>query len=208
MSRRLALSAFLLAVAVAAGVLFANRAVSDEPPGGMTPEMEEMMKQWEKIKAPGPQHELLKSLQGTWVGTGSWTEMGMTSSFTEEATSKLVFGGRFVQTESTMTTEAPPPIGKMTMTSLMLTGFDNVKQKYTMAMAGDWSTSIGTAEGTYDAATKTLTMTGIEVMAPGKERKFRMVQKFTSADTWTFEMYFTGPDGKEAKAGEATYKRK
>lgn len=151
---------------------------------------------------------MLKGMEGKWLGTGSWTEMGMTSKFTEEATAKLVFGGRFLQTEAKMTTEASPQMPAMSMSSMMLLGFDNARQKYALAMVGDWSTSIGTAEGTYDAATKKLTMRGVEVMGPGKERKYRMVQGFTSADEWTFEMYFTQPDGKETKAGEAVYKRK
>lgn len=208
MSRRLASSATLLAAAIAAGAFLAGSAVSDEPPPGSPQGMEEMMKQWEKMKTPGPQHVLLKGLEGTWIGKGTWTESGMTSKFTEEMTSKLVFGGRFLQSDAKMTTEATPQMPAMSMTSLMFVGFDNATQKYVHAMLGDWSTSIGSSEGTYDAATKTFAMTGVEVMGPGKERKYRMVQKLVSADEWFFEMYFVQPDGKEAKAGEAVYKRK
>jgi hypothetical protein len=205
MSTRFLTMTFCAAV-LAAGAFFAGRAVSDEPPKGLPPEMEEMMKQWEKMKKPGPPHELLKAMEGTWVGTGSWTESGMSSKFKEEVTSKLIFGGRFLQSESKLTTEAAPPIPSMTMSSLMFFGYDNAKEKYQLAMLGDMSTALGSAEGSYDAATKTLTMTGTEVMAPGKERKFRMVQKFPSATEWIFEFYFT-QDGKESKAGEGVYKR-
>ena len=206
MSRRVLSLAVLFALV--GGAFVAGRAVSDEPQPSMPKDMEEMMKEWERLKTPGPQHELLKGLQGTWVGTGQWTEMGMTAKFTEEATSKLVYGGRFVQTESKMTTEPMGGMPAMSMTSTMYLGYDNAREKYTMCMVGDWSTSIGSAEGTYDAGTKTLTMTGTEVMGKDKQRQFRMVQKLTSADSWTFEMYFTGTDGKESKAGEAVYKRK
>jgi hypothetical protein len=206
-SRRLTLSATLVA-AIAAGSFLAGRAASEEPPAGAPGNMEEMMKLWEKMKTPGPQHDVLKGLAGNWVGTGTWTEMGVTSKFTEEVTSELVYGGRFIKAETKMTTEASEQMPAMSMTGTMYVGYDNTKQKYVHNMIGDWSTAIGTAEGTFDAATKTMTMTGTEVLAPGMERKFRMVQKFVSADEWTFEMYFTQPGGKEAKAGDAVYKRK
>lgn len=128
----------------------------------------------------------------------------------EEMSSKVVFGGRFLQSEtkSTMTVEGDDKAPPFKMTGLMFLGFDNAKQKYTFSMLGDWSTAIGTAEGTYDAATKTLTMTGTETLGPNKERKFRYVQKFVSKDEFSAEMYFTPAGGKETKGGEATYKRK
>jgi hypothetical protein len=208
MSRRLALISVPLAAALVVGSFLAGRVVSDEPPAGVPSDPKEMMKLWEKMKSPGPQHELLKGLVGSWVGTGHWTDAGMTSKFTEEATSKLVFGDRFLQTDSKMTTEASEQFPAMSMTSTMLLGFDNAKQRYAMVMAGDWSTSIGSSEGTYDAATKSLTLSGTEVLGPGMERKYRSVMKLSSPDEWSFEMYFTQPDGKEAKVGEAVYKRK
>jgi hypothetical protein len=207
MPRRLASLASLLAVAAAALVYLARPATSDEPPADKA-KFGEMMKEWAKMKTPGPQHELLKSLEGTWVGNGTWTEMGMSSKYTEDVTSKVVFDGRFLQSEAKMTSEAAGEMPAMTMTSLMFLGYDNAKQKYVHSMLGDFSTAIGSAEGTYDAATKTFTMTGAEQMGAGKERKFRVVQKIVSKDEWTFEMYFTQPDGKETKNGEAVYKRK
>jgi hypothetical protein len=208
MSRRFATIGSLCAVALVVGAFLAGRASSEEPPAGMPPEMAEMMKEWTKMKTPGPQHELLKTFAGTFTGTGQWTEQGMTSKFTEQTVGKMIYGGRFLQIESSMTTEASPPMPPMSMTSTMFLGFDNAKQKYVHAMLGDWSTSIGASEGTYDEATKTFTMTGVEVMSPEKSRKYRMVQKVVSNDEWKFEMYFEQPDGSEAKAGEAVYKRK
>jgi hypothetical protein len=202
---RLALSAACCA-ALAAAAFFAGRAVSDEPPAA-PPNMEELMKEMERLKTPGPQHQLLQGMCGAWLGKGTWTEQGMSSSFTEEFTAKMVFGGRFLAVESKMTTEASDQMPSMTMSSQMFVGYDNAKQKYVQAMLGDWSTSLGTSEGVFDAASKTLTMSGVEVLGPGKERTYRMVQTFTSADAWRFEMYFTQPDGKEAKVGEAVYTR-
>jgi hypothetical protein len=151
---------------------------------------------------------VLKTFEGTWVGTGTWTEKGMTSKYTENAVGVMVFGGRFLRVGSRMTTEASGQMPSMSMESVMFVGYDNAKQKYVQAMIGDWSTSVGSSEGSYDAATKTFTMSGVEVMGEGKERKFRMQQHIVSNNEWTLEMYFTQPDGKEAKAGEAIYRRR
>ena len=43
MSRRIALSVTVLTAAITAGAFYAGRAVSDEPPAGAPPGMEEMM---------------------------------------------------------------------------------------------------------------------------------------------------------------------
>ena len=207
MARRIVSALAVMAATFAGGGFLAGRAASEEPPPGMTPEMAEKMKEWEMLKTPGPAHEVLKGLAGNWLGTGKWTEGGMTMDFKEEASAKLLYGGRFVQTESRMTTEMPgmPPF---TMNSLSYLGYDNAKQKYVHHMLGDMSTAIGTAEGTYDTATKTFSMEGVEDMGGGKQRKFRVIQKIVSADEFLFEIYFTPPGGTESKAGEATYKRK
>ena len=143
---------------------------------------------------------------GSWLGTGTWTEGGKTAKFTETFSAKMVFGGRFLQMESTMNSDAAPPNPAMTMSSIGFVGYDNAKQKYVNSMVGDWSTSIGTSEGSYDAATKTFTMTGVHSMG-GQERPFKTRFRVDSNDQWTFEMFMT-VDGKETKAGEAVYKRK
>jgi hypothetical protein len=132
----------------------------------------------------------------------------MSNKFREDYKARMVFGGRFLQMNTTMTTDAAAGMPPMTMSSLGYVGYDNARQKYVHSMIGDWSTSIGSSEGTFDEATKTFTMHGTEVMGPDMERKFRMVHRIVSPDEWVFEMYFTGPDGQETKAGEATYRRK
>jgi hypothetical protein len=131
----------------------------------------------------------------------------MKMKFEEEVTSKLIYDGRFLQGDSkmTITSDAFPPA---TMASVSYIGYDNAKQKYVLAMVGDMSTAIGSAEGAWDAGTKTLTMTGKEIQSPGKERRFRMTQKFVSKDEFAFEMFFTSPGSPEAKVGEGVYERK
>jgi hypothetical protein len=205
MSRRRTVSVALVAAALAAGAFAAGRAFSEDPPAGgpMPPEVVEMLKEMEKLKATGPQHAELKLFTGEWTGKGTWTEQGMTAPFTEDLVGKMVYGDRFLHVDSVMTS----PMGKMAST--MYIGFDNAKQKYVQTMLGDWSTQIGASEGTYDAATKTFTMDGVETLASGKTRKYRMQQKVVSNDEWTLEMWFEPRGGGEMqKAGTATYTRK
>jgi hypothetical protein len=179
---------------------------ADAPAPGQ-PNMDEMMKEWAKMMTPGAPHEVLKAFEGRWHGEGSWTDSGMTSKYTEDVTGSMVFGGRFLKIEGTMKSEVPN-MPEMSMSSLGFLGYDNAKQKYTQAMIGDWSTAVGTMEGTYDAATKTFTMRGTETMGEGKERKFRMQTRIVSKDEWRLDMWFAQPDGTEAHAGGGVYKRR
>lgn len=206
MTRSTAVRASVLALTIAAGALLAGHAVSDEPRAG-TPSNGAPANELEAMQTPGPQHEVLKAFEGSWVGHGSWTEGGSTSKFTEDLSAKLVFGGRFLEIQGKNVREATAKTPATTLTGLMLLGFDNAKQKYVQTMVGDSSTAIVPAEGTYDAATKTLTLAWTETLAHGKERKVRMVERLVP-NGWDGELYVTQPDGTESRAGVATYRRK
>src|SRR5205823_11223270 len=106
----------------------------------------------------------------------------------EDATASLRFGGRYLRVDSTMTTGATPEMPAMTMNSAIFMGYDNARQKYVQVMLGDWMTGLDRNEGTYDEATKTFTMNGVETMGPGMERKFVMRMRVVSHDEWTLEV--------------------
>ncbi|MDX2037842.1 MAG: DUF1579 domain-containing protein [Isosphaeraceae bacterium] len=89
-------------------------------------------------------------------------------------------------------------------------GFDPIKKKYVGTWIDSWNPTLSVIEGTYDAASKTLTMTG-EGMEVNSKTKYqqKMVTK-TNADgsrTFTFFMKgeFTG--GNEVKMMEITYRK-
>lgn len=85
-------------------------------------------------------------------------------------------------------------------------GFDPAKKKYLTTWIDNMSLGIMTYEGTFDAATKTLTSLGEDVWE-GKKMKARDVLKIVSADQQTFEMY-RSVDGKEFKVMDISYTRK
>jgi hypothetical protein len=70
------------------------------------------------------------------------------------------------------------------------------------------STGVGVGTGEMDSAGKTLTTSMIySDPMTGKATTMRQVLKVESKDLELFEMYGPGPDGKEFKMMEMTYKR-
>jgi hypothetical protein len=63
-------------------------------------------------------------------------------------------------------------------------------------------------EGNYDASGKVLTMIGMGVGHDGKPAKYRNVTTWTGPDTYVFEMFITGSDGKEVSGLKMTYTRR
>ena len=88
------------------------------------------------------------------------------------------------------------------------TGYDPIKGKYVGTWFDSMSPSMMVLEGSYDAAGKVLTMTGMGVGMDGKPAMHRMVTTHTGADTMEFEMFVTGEDGKEAPMMKISYTRR
>ena len=82
-------------------------------------------------------------------------------------------------------------------------------KQYTYVWLDDMSTGMMLANGTADADGKTITLTGDESdpMTGQAHKKWRGVVKIESNDKNTYEMYSTGPDGKESKDMEIVYSR-
>jgi hypothetical protein len=70
------------------------------------------------------------------------------------------------------------------------------------------ATGIGVGEGTYDAATKTLTFaTRCPDFATGRYVPSRMTDKMVDADHMTMQAYGPGPDGGEMLKLQVDYTR-
>ena len=95
----------------------------------------------------------------------------------------------------------------MPFEGMQLMGYDNIKKKHVSVWIDSMSTGITQMEGTYDEATKTLTMTGQTDDPIAGPTKMRSVTREVSKDKCVMEMYQTGPDGKEQKCMEVTYTR-
>lgn len=175
------------------------------PPAGDG--MSAEMAAWAKYAAPGGHHQIMAKQAGTWTATCKfWMDPNAPP---EESTgtevSTVILGGRFLKMEYTGTMMGQPFEG------FGLAGYDNMTQKHFMI----WTDSCGTmammSEGTCTDGCKCTTLVGEcpNPMDGGKtKRKSRYVTTMVSDTEMHFEMYGDGPDGKEYKCGEITYKKK
>jgi hypothetical protein len=130
-----------------------------------------------------------------WMGPGEPTVSAGKSKM------ELIFGGRYLKEHFRCDMEGKPFEG------MGLFGYDKIKKKYVAVWCDNFSTGIIMTEGTYDEATKTLTMTGESVDPLKGPYKMKQVVREVSKDKQIFEMYRIGADGSERKEMEITYTR-
>ena len=163
--------------AVTTAVMLAAPAPAQEPP------------------QPGPEHQVLKRLEGTWDTT--MKAGGMESKGT--VTYKMELGGRW------LVGSLESDLGGQKFSGKGLDTYDPAKKKY----IGYWFDSMSTTplamEGTYDADKKTMTMVGEGPGPEGKPVKWKSVSTMPDDDTIHMSMYVG--DSKEPMF-TITYKRK
>ncbi len=192
-------------VLVGALLLTTGPVFSQEKPGAKTGKPDPMMEAWMKAATPGPEHQRLESLAGSWAGVVKmWMEPGkppIESTCTTER--KWILGGRFLQEEVKGQFMGQPFHG------IGLTGYDNLQKKYTGVWVDSMSTAISTSLGTADASGKVLTYTREEIdPLSGKKTKGKDVLHLKGPDQQLLEMFKEGPNGKEIKVMEITFTRK
>lgn len=177
-------------------------AAAPAEPAGMDPAVAAKMAAY---ATPGPEHKQLEAKVGKWHGKGKfWMDPAgpaMESPIDTEYT--MAMGGRFL-TDTTKSDMMGMPFEGHGMN-----GFDNVTKKYVSTWVDNMGTGIMYMEGSYDAASKTLTMTGnMTDPAAGKPTPVKMITKDTDANSFVMEMHCTNPkDGKLFKCMEISYTR-
>jgi len=155
-----------------------------------------------KAAKPGPEHAILARMAGTWKAvTRDFAAPGKPRVSEGTATMTMILGGRFLMHEFSGTSHGKPFEG------MGISGYDNVKQKYVDIWMDDMMTSISVMEGTYDPKTRIGVSQGDVQVPGGGTVKMRGVSKEVSDDERFFEMFVTGPKGKEKKVFEITYTR-
>jgi len=158
-----------------------------------------------KLMAPGEHHVFLKNYIGDWqVETTAMMTPGAApekSQSTEHA--EMIMGGRFVMIRFTGTMMGQPFEG------LQIIGYDNIGKKCQTFWIDNAGTSFYTTSGELDKTGKTLDEKGQwpNPMGPAP-MPVRAVTRFTGPDEYIYELYMTGPDGKEFKALENKAVRK
>ena len=181
-----------------------NAAVADETP--TLKDTAALHQAMMTLGMPGEQHAALAKDNGVWTAEMTYWETpdAPPMKITGTATNKTIWGNRYQQ--STFKCEMGPG---MSFEGLSTLGYDNVKKKYVNTWIDNMATGIMIMEGTYDAASKTINMTGKGAdYRSGKDIEMRQTFKLVDDNTQLMEMYATFPGGKEYKNMEITYKRK
>ena len=152
---------------------------------------------------PGEHHGHMKKLAGNWDYTMKmWTEPGVAPmESTGKRSAEMMLGDRYLHEKYTGTMMGMPFEGHGTM------GYDNVQKQYIGTWIDNMGTGIMMSTGSCDGK-GTWTMKG-DMADPttGTMVPTRSVLKMVDENTFTMEMYVTGPDGKEMKMMEMTHKR-
>jgi hypothetical protein len=152
----------------------------------------------QEAQQPTAEHQKLHANAGTWDAVID--SMGQKSAGVSE--NKVSLGGFWLVDHFT------GDFGGVKFEGHGYTGYDPSKGKYVGTWFDSMSPSMMVLEGSYDAAGKVLTMTGMGVGMDGKPAMHRMVTTHTGADTMEFEMFVTGADGKEAPMMKISYTRR
>lgn len=173
----------MLRHAILAGVLcltVLNFSVGQEPP------------------KPGPEHERLKELVGTWDAV---MDMGGQKS-KATATYKSICNGMWLESDF------EGDLGGAKFQGHGLDGYDLEKKKYVGVWVDSMSSIPMQFEGSYDAKTRTMTMTGESRGPDGKPQKFKTMTETKDKDHFTFKMYMASAEGQEQLAFTIEYTRK
>lgn len=144
---------------------------------------------------PGPEHKLLKELEGNWDTT--MKAGGKESKGT--LTYKMDLGGLW------LTGALESELFGMKFTGKSLDTFNPVSKKYISLWVDSMSTAPVIMAGTFDKEKKLLTMAGEGPGMDGKPTKYKSVTKMPDADTVDMTMWIG--DGKEPMFN-IIYKRK
>ncbi|WP_439631550.1 DUF1579 domain-containing protein [Gemmata sp.] len=128
---------------------------------------------------PGPEHDVLKKMEGNWDMTMKFG--GMEAKGT--VVYKMELGGLWLA--GALETE----LFGSKFSGRSLDSYDAAKKKYVGVWVDSMSASTMVLEGTFDAATKTLTMTGDGPGQDGKPTKHKAVSVMPDDDTINFSMF-------------------
>jgi hypothetical protein len=176
------------------------------------PDQADMTKRMVELSKPGENHKLLAGLAGTWEYTGKHFPSDPKEKPIEISGScvrKPLWEGRYFLAEDTgQKLKMPWAEGrKVASKDMIIDGYDNVKRKFVRAIIDNhWDTGILSFEGSYDAATKTITYDAELEDSPGVKTKTRWLLKILDNDHYMEEIYEDN-DGRQVKDTEINFTR-
>ncbi len=152
-----------------------------------TTKQEDLTAEYQELAQPSEEHKLLELMAGKWVQTTKfWQKPGADPIAAPGTTvNKMVLGGRFLESEWENSE------GEMRGQGLNILGFDRRSNRYTLVGFDTWGTYYVTAEGTWDEATKTLTLQGEdEDPVRGFTQKYDFIIHLVDDDNYIIEVVF------------------
>lgn len=150
----------------------------------------------QELPKPSPEHAIIKKFVGTWDCKMKMMGQEMKCSHTVEALGEFWSTGKFNGS-----------FGDMKFEGRDVNGWDPMKKKFVGVWVDSMSPNPMFMEGTYDAASKTLTMEGSGVSIEGKSVKMKEVIVFKNDDEYTMAMQ-EEKGGKFEESFSLDYKRK
>lgn len=176
----------------------------DAAPATM-PDTAAINKAWMAFATPGAMHQWMEKTNGTWEGeVSSWMAPDAPPSTSKAINvQSSVLGGRYVTGKFSGSMMGQPFNG------MSLMGYDNAKKVFINTWVDDMGTGIVHMTGTYNEATKTLSLKGHQTdFMTAKDSDIREEMVMVDDNTYKMTMYGTGFDGKEMKFMEGTFKKK
>jgi hypothetical protein len=176
------------------------------------PDQGEMMAMMMEMAKPGENHKRMEELVGTWSYNVKWwmSPESPPNEASGTTVTKSVMDGRYFISDHSSKMQMPGSDGKVTemeFRGMAIEGYDNAKKKFVASWIDNMGTGIMNLEGTYDAATRTLTYFADYEPMPGMKIRVREVVKTVDKDHRTME-FFEDRGGKDVKTMQIDYTRK
>ena len=186
-------------------LLAASPAAAQQPPSA-----EQMQAMLAKM-GPGPEHDLLRRLEGRWTQEVTLAGGGPQKVVvTGTATNRLILGGRFLLSERTADNPAGAAIGMPTIDAMNIYGFDRRTGEYTIieldTMGTYWVSAAGAKQpgGAVVMSGETLDDHG----GAREMRRFDMVLEMVDENTYTTRIVFKFPGKPDLTIAEAVFRRR
>lgn len=163
------------------------------------------MKAWTEYMTPGDMHKMLASSDGEWEGEIlMWMAPGTDPmKNTGTCVNEMILGGRY------QLGKFKGSFNGMPFEGMSLVGYDNVKKVFESTWVDNMGTGIMHLQGKWDEKSKSMELKGVMVdCMVGKEVPVRETFTIVDENTQVMEMFAYGPDKKEFKNMQITYRRK
>lgn len=180
------------------------QSVADSTPPVPQVSEAEMMEIWKKASTPSAKHALLKQYIGNWKTESKFWQSPVQAPEVSKGTAKFtsVLGGRFIEQEFKGKMMGMPMTGKG------LIGYDNAQEKFVSNWIDSMGTGVMVSSGSLEQDSNSIEMKG-EFFCPLMKKNVitREVMSPVAKNSFKFEMFGPGMDGKEMKMLEVTYTR-